>query len=136
MEFYQYQTLLHNVSLLTHVRNCFSLMLDPSSQSQAAWCYARYDNIDYIDECDILCQAMRSSPITLFESGVVGCFSRNNPNKAPGSDCLRGRVMNGSAWSFSTRFFQIALKHTFYATLVKPIYYYAHCQQSWRQKIF
>ena len=33
--------------------------------------YARYDNIDYRDEFDILCHAISSSPETLVESDVV-----------------------------------------------------------------
>ena len=55
--------------------------------------YARYDNTDYSNEFDVLCQTMSSSPVTLVESDVVRCFSRINPNKAHGPDGLRGRVM-------------------------------------------
>ena len=36
--------------------------------------YARYDNTDYSNECDVLCQTMSSSPVTLVESDVVRCF--------------------------------------------------------------
>ena len=69
--------------------------------------YARYDNIDYRGECDILCHTISSSPVTLVESDVVRCFSRINPNKAPGPDGLRGHVMK--VWAnhlgpFFTRF--------------------------------
>ena len=46
--------------------------------------YARYDNIDYRDECDILCQAISSSTITLVGSDVTRCFSRINPKKPLG----------------------------------------------------
>ena len=54
--------------------------------------YARYDNTDYSNECDVLFQTMSSSPVTLVEGDVVRCFSRINPNKAHGPNGLRGRV--------------------------------------------
>ena len=74
--------------------------------------YAIYYNIDYRDECDILCHAISSSPVTLVESDVVRCFSRINPNKAPGPDGLRGRVTKVCAdqlGPFFTSFFQLLL---------------------------
>ena len=55
--------------------------------------YARYDNTDYSNECDVLCQTISSSPVTRVESDVIRCFSRINPNKAHGPDGLMGRVM-------------------------------------------
>ena len=70
--------------------------------------YARYDNIDYRNEYDILCHALSSSPVTLAESDVVRCFSRINPNKAPGPDGLQGRAMKVGAdqhGPFFTSFF-------------------------------
>jgi len=61
---------------------------------------------------NILCHAISSSPVTLVESDVVRCFSRINPNKAPGLDGLRGRVVKicaGQLGPFFTRFFQLLL---------------------------
>ena len=55
-----------------------------------------------------------------------------NPNKAHGPDGLRGRVMKVCAdqpWFFFHKVFPIALKHTFYASLVETIHYYAHCKK-------
>ena len=87
--------------------------------------YARYDNIDYRDECDILSHTISSSPVTLVESDVVRCFSRIKPNKAPGPDGLRGCVMKVCAdqlGPFLTRFFQLLL--------------YTHSMpRSWKQSI-
>ena len=62
--------------------------------------YARYDNTDYSNECDVLCQTMSSSPVTLVEIYVVRCFSLMNPNKAHGPNGLRGRVMKVCAEQF------------------------------------
>ena len=85
--------------------------------------YAVYDNIDCRDECDILCHAISSSHVTLVESDVVRCFSRINPNKAPGSDGLRGPVVKVCADQLGPVFtgsFQLLLNT--HAMLVEKIY--------------
>ena len=68
--------------------------------------YARYDNTNYSNECDVLCQTMSSSPLTLVESDVVRCFSPINPNKAHGPGGLRGRVMKVCADQLGPFFLQ------------------------------
>ena len=55
--------------------------------------YARFDTHDYTGKCDELCHSIDFDPVTLVENDVVKCLSRVNPNKAPGPDGSRGRVL-------------------------------------------
>lgn len=75
--------------------------------------YARFDKQDFRRECDELCSGLQpDTDITLTEKSVTAALSRINPNKAPGPDGLKGKVLKTCASQLGpvlTRLFQILL---------------------------
>ena len=65
--------------------------------------YARYDNIDYRDECDILCHTISSTPVTLVESDVASHVLTQTKHLSP---MVCGAVLRKYAWIGSVLFSQ------------------------------
>ena len=77
---------------------------------------ARFDTRYCSGECDKQCQSIDSDTVTLVEGDVAKCLSRVKPNKAPGPNGLRGRVLKVCAdqrCPFFTRFFHWLLNIRF-----------------------
>ena len=78
--------------------------------------HARFDDKDFRNECDDLCQSLDPLPVTVCEDDVVSVLSHVNPWKAPGSDGLKGKVLKvctTQLGSVFTRLFQLLLDAQF-----------------------
>ena len=84
--------------------------------------YARFDDKDFRNECDDLCQSLGPLPVTVSEgdvsvlSHVLSVLSHVNPRKAPRSDGLKGKVLKvctTQLGSVFTRLFQLLLDTQF-----------------------
>ena len=82
--------------------------------------YARFDDKDFRNECDDLCQSLDPLPVTVCEDDVVSVLSHVNPRKDPGSDSLKGKVVKvctTQLGSVFTRLFQLLLDAQFFPRL-------------------
>jgi hypothetical protein len=59
--------------------------------------YARFDVRDFSADCDSLCQTIKPEPLNIAEDHVVSVFKRLNPNKAPGPDGVKGKILKNCA---------------------------------------
>jgi hypothetical protein len=59
--------------------------------------YARFDVRDLSHECETLCQSLEPESLELTEAEVVSVFKHLKPNKAPGPDGVKGRVLKSCA---------------------------------------
>ena len=69
--------------------------------------YARFDIRDFSAECDQICQSIKPEHLELKESEVLKIFQKQKPNKAPGPDGIRGKVIKMCASQLSQIFTQI-----------------------------
>ena len=78
--------------------------------------YARFDDKDFRNEFDDLCQSLYPLPVTVFEDDVVSVLSHVNPQKAPRPDGLKGKVLKvctSQLGSVFTCLFQLLLDTQF-----------------------
>jgi len=75
--------------------------------------YGRFDTSDHYEDCEKVCEDIPPYvPIQLSEHEVLTCLKFIKPNKAPGPDSLKGKVLSVCATqlrSVLTRLFQLLL---------------------------
>ena len=112
------------------------VMMGRNTQQQRAKCpdnvkfvnemntfYARFDDNNFRNECDDLCQSLDPLPVTVFDddvvsvlSHVVSVLSHVNPWKAPRTDGLKGKVLKVCTTQLGSvfkRLFQLLLDTQF-----------------------
>ena len=59
--------------------------------------YARFDIRDFSAECEEVCSGIKPEHLEITENEVVKVFRKQKPNKAPGPDGIRGKVLKTCA---------------------------------------
>ena len=66
--------------------------------------YARFDVRDFSVECNEICQSIEPEFLEITESEVLKVFRKQKPNKAPGPDGVKGKVIKTCASQLSKIF--------------------------------